>query len=270
MIVSNSLGLKTPENRLVSVARPARSTNLIVYFNGYGNMAYSRAGVPFATKFEGYAKVATFDAHAIWFVEEKPSWYLDHQSTILDILGRYVVENDIKAIKFIGSSAGAYAAIRCGLLMDKIFSGQGRDVVILSFCVNPQTGFRPALLNKLKAAIVEARWPINDFGTDPILLPQFRAEALQHMTVELADLAADYKPTNFAVVLFNDELNPIERTFCDDIKHWEFVLHLPQRLRMGHGAGCITILREYFWPAFDAALPFTVAETTCAELISLT
>ncbi len=259
------------KGELLSVVRQNGSNNLIVYFNSYGveNRPGKQPGRPFGTKFQNYRKVIRYDAHAIWFVEEKGSWYLEHQDRILDILMRYIVEHDIAAIKMIGSSAGGYAAIRMGLLLDQRLKHSGSDATVLSFAINPQTGFRPDLFARIERTTLESRWQGARLGQDPIVLAKDYIDAYAHMQIDLVELARNYQPRNVGIVLMYDNLNPIETTFCGDLADIDFILHFPVPLGLNHFDGATKILLNELWPVFDQALPFPKLDNADGELRAL-
>lgn len=256
---------------LLSVVRQNRSRNLIVYFNSYGveNRPGTQPGRPFGTRFQNYRKVMRYDAHAVWFVEEKGSWYLEHQDRILDVLTSYIAEHDITAIKMIGSSAGGYAAIRIGLLLDQRLKHSGNDATILSFAINPQTGFRPDLFARIERATEESRWSGARLGQDPIVLAKDYIGAYAHMRIDLLELMRDYQARNMGVVLMYDSLNPIEATFCGDLAGTDFILHFPVPLGLNHLDGATKILLGELWQVFDQALPFPKLESIVGELRAL-
>lgn len=257
------------DSRVVAVCRPSKTKNLIVYFNGINGKAYGRPEKPFSTNFESYTTVIQYDAHAIWIAEETPTWYLGRQAIILSILKTYILDNGISAVKLVGSSAGGYAAIRYGMLLDKSLRQAGFDAIILSYGINPQTGFRPQLLRKIKRAIAVQGWDSGAFGTDPLFLPPALYERFQPLVVDLSELLRGYEPANFGIVLVNDDSNPIERVFCADIANLGYVVHLKHHFKLGHGEGCKTIKLGPFWPLFDIASPFGVVKTAQPDLIPL-
>jgi hypothetical protein len=244
------------KGRLLSVVRPSRSTNLIVCFNGYGNKAYSKPGVPFDTNLDGYTVIPQYHAHVIWFVEEKTSWYLEHEDEILERLIKYVVENGITHVKLLGCSAGAYASLRFGILLDKRLAMIGNNAMLVSFAVNPQTGFRPELLAKVKQSMAAHNWNPNAYGTDPVLLPQAYYDAYAHRKIDISQLLALHRPRNLAAVVMHDAGNPIEMVFSGDIFTANYVLNFPQRFGLDHGSGCARLWREFLWEPFDKVAPF--------------
>lgn len=266
----SSAALPQPDNpglgRLVSTVRPAHEKSLIIYFNGYGNMAFKSPDLPHQTRFEALSRLTTYNAHVIWMVEERETWYLAHQHEMLAILLRYIVSNRIERIKVAGSSAGGYAALRIGLLLDRCLAAMNYQAVIVSFAVNPQTGFSDELLLKIRMAMREASWNPRALGRDPILLHPSLRTRFSNLNIDLAELAREAKPHNFAAVLFNDSTNPIEATFSAEITTWTHLAHLPKPMALGHGQGCVQIYKEHFWTSFDAVLPLPLAETPRREL----
>lgn len=244
------------KGRLLSVVRPSRSTNLIVCFNDYGNKAYSKPGARFATELDGDAVLSEFHSHVIWFAEENTSWYLEHEDEILERLEAYILENGITHTKIVGASAGGFAAVRLGVLLDKKLATIGNNAMIVCFAVNPQTGFRPELMDKVKQSIAENDWNPDAFGTDPILLPQAYYNAYAQRKIDISSLLAQHNPRNFAAVIMHDDLNPIAKVFSDDIFSANYVLNFPQSFGLEYGSGCTRLWREFLWEPFDKVTPF--------------
>lgn len=255
------------KHRLLCVARTSDSPNLIVCINNYDDKAFGRPDLPFATKLGAFRRLSTYDAHCLWFAEEASSWYLEHQQQMLDILIAYIVENRIRSVKLLGSSAGGYAALRTGLLIDRLIAGRALDVVVLSFAINPQTGFRPELIARIRQAVSEEKWNMQDVGRNPVLLTDDYRHHYRHLAIDVVDLAAIAPPTNFAAIVLSDQLNPIEKTFSADLAALEFVLQLPQDIGMNHAAGCTRILQsDQFWETFNTAVPYDLVEPTDQDL----
>jgi hypothetical protein len=262
----------TPEkSALLAINRPSRSNSLIVYFNGYGkdNRPGAHPDKAFATKLQNFRGVTRYDAHAIWFVENGSSWYLEHEDEILTILKCYVVSQTITTVKFIGSSAGGYAAIRMGSRLDTWLKSRSDRVTVLSFAVNPQTGFRPALFSQIETAAAASRWTGACVGVDPIVMSQPYLDAYRDRQIELRDFLALHPPRDFGVALMYDSLNPIDTTFAQDLAHLDFVIRMPTPLRMGHVEGCAHILTHEIWKVFDKAFPIPLLPDAHTDLRAL-
>lgn len=238
--------------------------------NNYDDKAFRKPELPFATRLGAFRRLSTYDAHCLWFAEESSSWYLEHQEQMLDILIAYIVEHRIQSVKLLGSSAGGYAALRIGLLIDRRIADQKLDVVVLSFAINPQTGFRPELIAKVRQAVAEKKWDMQDVGRNPVLLTDNYHHHYRHLAIDVVDLAGLAPPANFGAVVLSDHLNPIEKTFSEDLSALEFVLQLPQTMGMAHAAGCIRIFQsEQFWETFNMVVPYDLIEPFEQELRQL-
>lgn len=243
--------------RLLGVARPAETPHLVVMFNGYGNRAFAAPDLPFETHLEGLGKLSEMDAHAIWYVEDNTSWLLEHQEAILDTLTAYIVEHRIDQVKLIGASAGGYAALRIGLLLDQRLAQLEQSVAVISFPINPQTGFRPQLIKAVSDEILLSRWRKGRLGSNPILLPAPYYHAYCDQLIEISELYATLTPVNYGAAVFFDRINPIERVFSGDLTPAEIFVPMPQNLNLDHAGGCAAIWQgNAFWETFDSVLPF--------------
>lgn len=258
-----------PFGRLVAAARPADSTTLIVYFNVYLNKANGRPDLPLGTRFDALRAFLPCQAHLVWFAEETETWYLAHQARVLDILANYVAAHGIETVKLVGGSAGGYAAIRFGLLLDRWLAANGQDVAVVAFATNPQTGFSIRLLGEVRAEMAAAGWDAGLLGANPIVLSPILRQAFGPLQTDLRVLGEEAPARNFAVALISDAGNPIERAFTRDILHWPHVHHAPEWLGIGHGEGAEKLYNEAFWPLFDAVFPVARTERFSAELVSL-
>lgn len=254
--VSNGQTAQAFDGRLVTVLRPSDSHNLIVCFNGYSRMAHARPDLPFETALMGLNWLNVFDANILWVAEEKPTWYLQHEETVISRIIDIMLERDIREIKFIGSSAGAYASIRAGLLLDKALVERGISASIFAFAMNPQTGFRTELIERAVTTSIRAGWNPRLLGVDPILLADVYRDAYQHKLPDISDIVQVYKPKNFATILMYDSLNPIEQVFSGDILSAEWLIAFPKPLGVPHGSGCTQFWTEYLWDTFDRVAPF--------------
>lgn len=256
------------DGRLVTVLRPSDAPHLIVCFNGYSRMAHARPDLPFETALMGLNWLTVFDANILWVAEEKPTWYLQHEETVISRITDIMLERGIRTVKLIGSSAGAYAAIRAGLLLDKAMVERGISASIFSFPMNPQTGFRPELIERAAAASIRAGWNPRLLGVDPILLADVYRDAYHYKLPDISDIIRVYKPKNFATILMYDSLNPIEQVFSGDILSAEWLIAFPKPLGIPHGSGCTQFWTEHLWEAFDQVAPFgkKAAEPTDDDL----
>lgn len=261
----------SPRGRLLAVAAKRKSApdRLVVFFNGYGNRAGTKPGQPFDTRLECFAAVSRYDAHALWFAEEEETWYLEHEERILMSIIRFVIENRIATIKLVGASAGGYAAIRIGLLLDQRLAACGWNAVTLAFAVNPQTGFSEDIYRKARHALMAARWNPDLVGMDPSLMSSALRRHYHDRVPELAQFGEGYRPTNFAIVILNDDGNPLERVFAEELLSWDFVLQMPQNFGLGHRPGCVRLIKEHLWQAFDVALPFGTTDVPLEEPVLL-
>lgn len=253
-------------NQLQTVVRSSDSANLVVCFNGCGYKAYSRPDLSFGSNLTGRATFLKQDAHIIWFAESVGSWYLAHQESIVRTLVEYIIDNGITRVKLFGGSAGGYAAIRMGLLIDQRLSSVQNDVMLLSFSMNPQTGFRPALIQQIRQAVQDRGWNSDDVGKNPLLLSEEDYHFFSDLKVDLSELMEDLRPRNFAGVVLSDVLNPIEQTFCNDIASRDFLLIHPFHFGMPHAEGASRIYKEGgFWSIFDSIHPFGTVDPASAE-----
>jgi hypothetical protein len=263
-----------PFGRLVAAARPWDSTmgdsaTLIVYFNVYLNRANGRPDLPLGTRFDALRAFLPCAAHLVWFAEEAETWYLAHQARVLDILANYVAANGIETVKLVGGSAGGYAAIRFGMLLDRRMADEGRNVAVVAFATNPQTGFSIRLLGEVRAELAAAGWDAGLLGKNPIVLSPILRQAFGPLQTDLRVLGEEAAAANFAVAVISDEGNPIERAFTRDILHWPHVHHAPEWLGIGHGEGAEKLYNEAFWPVFDAVYPVERMARFSGELVSL-
>ncbi|MCM2401123.1 hypothetical protein NBH20_08145 [Rhizobium sp. S153] len=247
---------QAPAGRLVTVLRPSDTRNLIVCFNGYSLRAHARPDLPFETALAAYNWLHVFNANLVWAAEENTTWYLQHEETVISRLLKLIEERGISSVKFVGSSGGGYASIRAGLLLDKCLAERGLSTSIFSFAINPQTGFRPELIEQAREAVFRAGWPPRLLGSDPILLPDVYHKAHMHKLPDIRQIIPIYKPKNFAAILMYDSLNPIEQVFSGDILSAEWVLGFPQPLGLPHGVGCTRFWTEFLWEKFDRVAPF--------------
>jgi hypothetical protein len=255
--LTSNLKDQAVNNQLLAVVRPSYSTNLIVCFNASDKKAYARPDLPFGTSLSGRANFAQQHAHVMWFAEGGATWYLAHQDAIVRTIHEYITEHGIRRVKLFGGSAGGYAAIRMGLLVDQRLSASDDNVMLLSYSINPQTGFRPDLIRRVRQAVQDHRWNFDDIGKNPVLLSEADYHRYDHMKIDLRDLTADLKPRNFAAVVLSDLSNPIERAFCEDIASREYILIQPHHFGLGHAQGSARIWKEgSFWPAFESVYPF--------------
>lgn len=130
--------------------------------------------------------------------------------------------NIVTTVKFFGSSAGGYASPGIGLIVDQELSKYGSEATIFSFAINPQTGFRPELIERIRTSVSEAGWNPAHLGRDPVLLAKPFTSAFSHLKVDFVEFARDQVARNFGAVILSDILNPIEKGFCEDVKGLEF------------------------------------------------
>jgi pimeloyl-ACP methyl ester carboxylesterase len=224
---------QAPFGRLVAGWRPCNSGTLIVWFNVYSHKAHANPELPLGTRFDAFSRLLPHAAHLAWMVEEQEGWYIAHQDRIVEQLAAFVKTHGIKVVKLAGNSAGGYAAMRTGLLLDQRLAG---SAAVVAFAVNPQTGFSHRLIGSVHEEIREAGWDPRLMGQNPILPPP---SLIRHFAPpDLAEQARRAALINFAVVLMNDEGNPIERAFSRDILDWPFLSHAPQHWGLNHGEGC--------------------------------
>jgi acetyl esterase len=249
----DSQNLAAPLGRLVSACRPHVSSTLIVWFNVYSHKAHANPELPHQTRFDAMSRILPYAAHAAWMVEEQETWYIAHQDAIVDRIETYVREKGISVVKLAGNSAGGYAAIRTALMLDQRLGGAA---AIVAFAVKPQTGVSHRLMGSVYAEMREAGWDPRLLGENPILPPPPLIR--RYAPLDLAEQANLAAPHNLAVVLMNDEGNPIERAFSRDILDWPFLYHAPQHWGLGHGEGCEEFFKGPFWEAFDAVYPLEI------------
>ncbi|MBM7048554.1 MULTISPECIES: hypothetical protein [Rhizobium] len=259
------------EPNLLAVVRPSASRNLIVTFNGYGygTAPFTRPDLPFETALAAYKKLPRYDAHLIWFAEIQRTWYLGDQEDIVRKITNYILDHQIEQVKLLGGSAGGYAAFRTGLLVDEALKKSQCNTALLSFSFNPQTGFRPELIERVRTAVSGTRFS-SDFGTNPILLSNSNYERYKHQKIDFSEFVSEYKPRNFAAVILSDLLNPIEKSFCDDVPSVDYIMLFPHYLGLGHAEGGEKIYHEgRLFSFFDEAMPFPRLEKENATELRL-
>jgi hypothetical protein len=194
---------------------------------------------------------------------------MDHEKEILAILKCYLVSHGITTVKIIGSSAGGYAAIRIGSRLDSWLKSRSDRVTVLSFAINPQTGFRPSLVRQINDAVASSGWTGPRLGVDPIMMSQTCLDNHRDRQIELRDFLASEQPRDFGVALMYDNLNPIDATFAQDLAHLNYVVRMPTPLRMGHVEGCAHILTHDLWKVFDKAVPIPLLADAHRDLRAL-
>lgn len=229
------------ENRIVAVARKRKSAELLVSFNSYSSMAFCYPDQPYATKLENFASFCALDANVIWFVEEFYSWYTLHEKTVLDVLLDFVAENGIRRVRLTGMSAGGFAAVRFGAILNRMLDQRGlKGVQIDAFGINAQTGFRQELLDRIAQTIAREGWTLTSLGENPPLLEahQFRADKVHHPECDLQFVVRAHGFGQYRAFLFYDRLNPIDRVFAEDLAAFPQVALMSLGLATDHGSGC--------------------------------
>jgi hypothetical protein len=215
------------------------SAALLVYFNGYGNQAKS-----LQTRLDSFASLSLHATSTLWFAEAGDlSWYTDFDRRIQETIRFAAREHDVLRLLLIGSSAGAYAAIRHAAL----FHDADADLdSIRVIAVNPQSGFSTELPKTIRARMADAGWPAAALGTNPILPragrihPDHGALAGDDLRHVLALPRPRRGSTEFHV--YYDAGTPIDAGFAEPLGAAADVRLHPTVIGKSHRESCGTLL----------------------------
>ncbi len=177
----------------------------------------------------------------------------------------------VERVVLMGLSAGAYSAIRQGMLLS-CATFPRRQPQITSFAINPQTGFRYDLLHRILQAVETEKWEKGMLGRDPIVLNQYRPDLCQSPGCDIALFAKQlpYQENGKFHILY-DQGNPIDRLFAEDLRGLPGFHHHPAPLGLSHGLSGQRLWRELWQSgriaeALDDSADFPASLARLSEL----
>lgn len=233
---SGQLGACAMFARHIAPSRP-----LIVIINSY--LGRLDNDIP-KTKLEFYKHCLRYNCNAVWIAEEMLNWYLGHEAILIVKLIELTARIVPTQIVLLGMSSGGYACGRFAHALASIL----KDIRISAYAINPQTGFSSQLLEKAKMATDSCQEYQGQLGINPVVLDLDSARyslirnARPGLQTEWNELfQSREQPANLLISLHYDRLNPIERTFAQEVNDWNFVRPMPLDLGAAHAHGCTTL-----------------------------
>jgi hypothetical protein len=215
--------------------------HLLCIFNSYDAPAQGTR-----TVLQNSRWLNTYGLSTLWFAEADAdagsrTWFTGFDAEIQQWLRHGVRFLGIERVTFLGSSLGGYASIRHALLL----GDEPGLAEVSAFAVNPQTGFGPALMDDIRAAMRRVNWRAADLGGHPIL-PRAQDLCAAPGSVPESDLLllgrAVAQPGKARLRLFYDSRNPIEAGFSERLAPLPGATLHPFALGLPHGEGAKHIL----------------------------
>lgn len=232
------------------------SDALLVYFNGYGSPA---KGV--ATRLQNFGWLSAYGTSTLWFAEAgELGWYTEFDRRIQATVRFAIAGHGIRRVLFMGSSAGAYAALRHAALIDDIDADLR---AVRALAINPQTGFDAGLFDAIRGGLVHAGRAAAELGADPIVPAPGRIPAdsalLASADLKLLLAAAERRQHATELHVVFDTENPIDHGFATRLAGARDVHLHGVALGMKHAEGGGVLLKsDAVKAAAEAALGIAI------------
>lgn len=217
---------------------------LVIVINSYLEPSRLQLSDIFSTRLEYFNHIRRKDCNALWIAESKRNWYLAHEHKVMNLINNMVLTDQPSEIILVGMSAGGYLGGRLAYFLS--LRGSCR---VTAYAINPQTGFRPKLIEKINKTVETMPRFKDQLGRNPIILnvDLNRSETFSLITKSNPGVATDWNeffssdhahPQNLLISYHFDRANPIEAQFAEDVGKFSFVRLMPLDLGIQHAAGC--------------------------------